>query len=77
MALSTGEIRALVAEVRRVLRPGGAFLHTVRHTGDAYYRDGTGHGDDIWGTAPQPPAATAVAGHPDRAGPRSSPVKPR
>ncbi|WP_371616356.1 class I SAM-dependent methyltransferase [Streptomyces sp. NBC_00454] len=48
MALSTQEIHSLVAEVRRVLRPGGAFVYTVRHTGDAHYRAGTGHGDDIW-----------------------------
>jgi SAM-dependent methyltransferase len=48
MALSTDEILALVAEVRRVLRPGGAFVYTVRHTGDAHYRLGTGHGDDIF-----------------------------
>ncbi|MCZ4103441.1 class I SAM-dependent methyltransferase [Streptomyces sp. So13.3] len=48
MALSTQEIHALVAEVRRVLRPGGAFVYTVRHTGDAHYQAGTGHGDDIW-----------------------------
>ncbi|MFF3863308.1 class I SAM-dependent methyltransferase [Streptomyces sp. NPDC002209] len=48
MALSTREIHALVAEVRRVLRPGGAFVYTVRHTGDAHYLAGTGHGDDIW-----------------------------
>ncbi|MBV6698224.1 class I SAM-dependent methyltransferase [Kitasatospora aureofaciens] len=48
MALSTEEIHALVAEVRRVLRPGGSFVYTVRHTGDAHYGAGTGHGDDIW-----------------------------
>ncbi|MGW6612004.1 methyltransferase domain-containing protein [Streptomyces erythrochromogenes] len=48
MALSTEEVHALVAEVRRVLRPGGAFVYTVRHTGDAHYRAGIGHGDDIW-----------------------------
>ncbi|MFF2748336.1 methyltransferase domain-containing protein [Kitasatospora sp. NPDC058048] len=48
MALSTEEIEALVTEVRRVLRPGGTFVHTVRHTGDAHYGAGTGHGDDIW-----------------------------
>ncbi|GLV92234.1 MULTISPECIES: class I SAM-dependent methyltransferase [Streptomyces] len=48
MALSTQEIHALVAEVRRVLRPGGVFVYTVRHTGDSHYRAGTGHGDDIW-----------------------------
>ncbi|MEU6660330.1 class I SAM-dependent methyltransferase [Streptomyces sp. NPDC046821] len=48
MALSTEEIHALVAEVRRVLRPGGSFVYTVRHTGDAHYGAGTEHGDDIW-----------------------------
>ncbi|MEV0320225.1 methyltransferase domain-containing protein [Streptomyces sp. NPDC050658] len=36
MALSTEELHALVAEVRRVLRPGGTFVYTVRHTGDAF-----------------------------------------
>ncbi|WP_406301461.1 hypothetical protein OHA61_02445 [Streptomyces sp. NBC_00885] len=48
MALSTEEIRALVGEVRRVLRPGGVFVYTVRHTGDAHYGEGTSHGDDIY-----------------------------
>ncbi|MEU2244975.1 class I SAM-dependent methyltransferase [Streptomyces sp. NPDC018338] len=47
MALSTEEIRALVAEVARVLRPGGTFVYTVRHTGDAHYGAGIAHGDDI------------------------------
>ncbi|WP_443049926.1 class I SAM-dependent methyltransferase [Streptomyces sp. NBC_00287] len=48
MALSTEELHALVGEVRRVLRPGGVFVYTVRHTGDAHFGAGTGHGDDIW-----------------------------
>jgi SAM-dependent methyltransferase len=48
MALPTERIRALVAEVRRVLRPGGTFVYTVRHTGDAHFGAGVGHGDDIW-----------------------------
>ncbi|NMI56022.1 class I SAM-dependent methyltransferase [Streptomyces sp. RLB3-17] len=48
MALSTEEIHALVGEVRRVLRPGGTFVYTVRHTGDAHYGTGTGHGDEIF-----------------------------
>jgi SAM-dependent methyltransferase len=48
MALSTKEIHALVGEIRRVLRPGGAFVYTVRHTGDAHYGTGTDHGDAIY-----------------------------
>jgi SAM-dependent methyltransferase len=48
MALSTDEIRALVGEVRRVLRPGGAFVYTVRHQGDAHYGAGLARGDDIF-----------------------------
>jgi SAM-dependent methyltransferase len=48
MALSTDQIHRLVAEVERVLRPGGTFVYTVRHTGDAHYGTGTAHGDDIF-----------------------------
>ncbi|OAH14546.1 class I SAM-dependent methyltransferase [Streptomyces jeddahensis] len=48
MALSTEEIHGLVGEVRRVLRPGGIFVYTVRHTGDAHYGGGIAHGDDIY-----------------------------
>ena len=48
MALSGTEIHALVDEVRRVLRRGGAFVYTVRHTGDAHYGAGTAYGDDIY-----------------------------
>lgn len=48
MALSTKEIQALVDDVARVLRPGGTFVYTVRHTGDAHYGAGITHADDIW-----------------------------
>lgn len=48
MALSTNEIHAVVNEVRRVLRPGGTFVYTVRHVGDAHYGAGNPHGDDIY-----------------------------
>jgi SAM-dependent methyltransferase len=48
MALSTTEIHALVGEIGRVLRPSGSLIYTVRHTGDAHYGAGTGHGEDIY-----------------------------
>ncbi|WP_037568854.1 class I SAM-dependent methyltransferase [Phaeacidiphilus oryzae] len=48
MALSTKEIHTIVGEIRRVLRPGGTFVYTVRHTEDAHYGAGTSHGDDIY-----------------------------
>lgn len=34
MAFSRAELRSLVAEIRRVLRPGGLFVYAVRSTGD-------------------------------------------
>lgn len=48
MALSTEQIHALVDEVRRVLRDGGVFVYTVRHSGDPHYDTGIAHGDDIY-----------------------------
>ncbi|MGZ4544197.1 MAG: methyltransferase domain-containing protein [Blastococcus sp.] len=50
MALTTEELADLAAEVRRVLRPGGLHVYTVRHTGDAHYRAGTDLGDGIFET---------------------------
>jgi SAM-dependent methyltransferase len=48
MALTTDEIVRLVGEVRRVLRPGGLFVFTVRTTADAHFGMGVDHGDDRW-----------------------------
>lgn len=48
MALSTEQIHAAASEIRRVLRPGGLLVYTVRHTGDAHYNDGIAHGDNIF-----------------------------
>lgn len=50
MALTTAELERLAAEVRRVLRPGGLLVYTVRTTADAHFRAGTDHGDDRWET---------------------------
>lgn len=47
MALRTGEILALAAEVRRVLRPGGWHVYTVRHTGDPHHGTGIDRGDNM------------------------------
>jgi SAM-dependent methyltransferase len=48
MALSRSELRALVGEIRRVLRPGGLLFYTVLHTGDAGYATGSPCGDELY-----------------------------
>lgn len=48
MALST-PLERLAAEIHRVLRPGGLHVYTVRHIGDAHYRAGSEHGDNMFG----------------------------
>ena len=48
MALTTPELAFLSREVRRVLRPEGLHIYTVRHTGDAHYRTGIHRGEDIY-----------------------------
>jgi SAM-dependent methyltransferase len=48
MALSTPDLERLAGEVRRVLRPGGLLVYTVRTTEDAHFGVGTDHGDGMW-----------------------------
>jgi len=48
MALTTGELEVLFQEVRRVLKPDGLNIYTVRHTGDAHYRKGSYRCEDIY-----------------------------
>ena len=48
MALTTAELQFLSEEVRRVLKPGGLHIYTVRHTGDAHYRTGIHRGEDMY-----------------------------
>lgn len=48
MALRTADLEFLLAELRRVLRPGGLCVYTARHTGDPHYGQGPHHGEDIY-----------------------------
>jgi SAM-dependent methyltransferase len=48
MALTTPELESLVADLRRVVRPGGLVVYTARTTGDAHYGAGVAHGDDMY-----------------------------
>jgi SAM-dependent methyltransferase len=48
MELSTEELKFLVAEIRRVLRPGGLALYSVRNTFDKHYRGGVHKSEDMY-----------------------------
>lgn len=48
MALTTPELERLVGDLRRVLRPGGHVVYTVRTTDDAHYGTGIARGDDMY-----------------------------
>ncbi|MFQ5917965.1 MAG: class I SAM-dependent methyltransferase [Candidatus Binatia bacterium] len=48
MAFTTRELEFLSDEVRRVLRPGGINVYTVRHTNDPDYGTGMHRGEDMY-----------------------------
>lgn len=48
MAFTTAELTFIFGEVRRVLKPGGLHVYTVRHTGDVHYGQGIHHGEDLY-----------------------------
>ena len=48
MALTTKEIKNLNQEVKRVLKPGGINIFTVRHIGDGDYRNGKHINEDLY-----------------------------
>ena len=48
MALTTSELEFLSREVRRVLRPGGLHIYTVRHTQDPHFGKGIHRGEDMY-----------------------------
>lgn len=48
MSLTTPELERLVGQLRRVLRPGGHVVYTVRTTDDAHYGTGIARGHDMY-----------------------------
>lgn len=48
MALTTAELEFLSNEVKRVLKPGGICIYTVRHTADPHYGTGIQRGEDMY-----------------------------
>lgn len=48
MALTTVELEFLSGEIRRVLKPGGLNIYTVRHTNDPDYGTGIHRGEDLY-----------------------------
>jgi SAM-dependent methyltransferase len=48
MALTTAELLALSGEIRRILKPGGLSLFTVRTKQDAHYGTGICRGEDMY-----------------------------
>ncbi len=48
MALTTAELEFLSSEIRRVLKPGGFNIYTVRHTGDPHVGTGIHRGEDMY-----------------------------
>ena len=48
MALTTPQLESLSGEIRRVLRPGGLCVYTVRHKGDPHFGMGVHRGEDLY-----------------------------
>lgn len=48
MALTTDQLQFLSEEIRRVLKPSGISVYTVRHTGDSHYQTGIHRGEDMY-----------------------------
>ncbi len=48
MALVTSELEFLSDEVRRILKPGGLNIYTVRNTDDPHYGTGIHRGEDMY-----------------------------
>jgi len=51
-ALESSELEFLSGEVRRVLKPGGLNVYTVRNTNDPHYKTGVHKGEDMYQVGP-------------------------
>ncbi len=49
MELSTVELRAILGEIRRILKPGGLALYSVRNTVDKHFGAGVHKSEDMYG----------------------------
>ena len=48
MALTSAELEFICGEIRRVLKPGGLNVYTVRHIDDPHYQKGVHRGEDMY-----------------------------
>lgn len=48
MALTTSELEFLSSEIRRILRPNGLNIYTVRNIKDPHYKNGIYRGEDMY-----------------------------
>ena len=48
MALTTNDLKKLNNEIKRILKPGGINIYTVRHTNDGDFKNGIHLGEDLY-----------------------------
>ena len=48
MALTTDDLQKLNNEIKRILKPGGINIYTVRHTNDGDFQNGVHVGEDLY-----------------------------
>mgnify|MGYP006243321723 FL=1 len=48
MALTTDDLVKLNNEIKRILKPGGINIYTVRHTNDGDFQNGNHIGEDLY-----------------------------
>jgi len=48
MALSSFDLKNLNNEIWRIIKPGGINIYTVRHIGDADYKNGIHRGENLY-----------------------------